>query len=639
MTKRLRRSASLLAVSLTVLGFSAACGSLTLPGVLSGGDSGIPVGAAQPGSVGVSTAANATATPGLARAAGSRTAIVTRGSITEALALDGMTAAQTQENLAYTWRTYVDNVKVKPNQVVKQGDILIDFIATEATRAVDTARARLQTSTGNLAKAKTDADAVRTAAAQRLAADQKQQRQAVLDAQIELSRAQENLKIVQAGRSATDKMVASTSVATYGQTQVAAAQTNLDKVLAGPDPETIKAAQRDVASAQLVLTKAKADFNALTRGPDPAAMRTAQAAVTRATTQLQVVQAAKIDPKAPDQTVAKIQHDQAVQDAQLALDQAQAQMTTLKQPPADVDVQAAKFRVTDAETNLSAAQAKVEALQAGPDQKTIDDAQAGLDHALHAMSELQASLDEVNSHPTPFELRTAQDQVRRAQAAFDNAVASSAAATTDSAGPNFAELEQLIARDQADLAAAEAAVENTHFRAPFDGTVVSVRVKAGDLPSPSQTVIVLARPGPPIVRVDLDDTQASRLVAGQLGTVAVNGGASAGPAADATVVRVTPAAKDGSAGATAMLKVNWADGEVPKFGTPVAASIKLQQKSDVLLVPRSAIRQAGGRTTVEVQDGTLRHLVSVQVGITAAEGVEIVNGLTEGQIVLTTGSA
>jgi len=57
----------------------------------------------------------------------------------------------------------------------------------------------------------------------------------------------------------------------------------------------------------------------------------------------------------------------------------------------------------------------------------------------------------------------------------------------------------------------------------------------------------------------------------------------------------------------------------------------------VLVVPKGAVRQAGGRASVEVQDGTLKHLVVVQVGIQSDTSVEILSGLREGQLVSVTG--
>jgi macrolide-specific efflux system membrane fusion protein len=71
---------------------------------------------------------------------------------------------------------------------------------------------------------------------------------------------------------------------------------------------------------------------------------------------------------------------------------------------------------------------------------------------------------------------------------------------------------------------------------------------------------------------------------------------------------------------------------------PVQVVITLAEKQNVLVVPKSAVRQAGGRASVEVQDGAMRHLVSVQVGTTTDDTVEIIGGLTEGELVLTRAS-
>ena len=77
-------------------------------------------------------------------------------------------------------------------------------------------------------------------------------------------------------------------------------------------------------------------------------------------------------------------------------------------------------------------------------------------------------------------------------------------------GPDLTTLQKIVTQDQAAVAAAEQSLEETHLRAPFDGTVLSVRTKPGETPAPSTPVIILAKPQSPLVRVDLDDTQAGR---------------------------------------------------------------------------------------------------------------------------------
>lgn len=631
MATRLWRWTSQATVCLLTIGLSVACGPTSLPGTPSDADPGSVAGVAQPAAIAAQSVVKVAPTAAKARPGALRSVPVKRDTVTETLLLDGMATAQAQEPIMYAWRAIVDDVKVKAGESVKQGDILVEFSQGDAPKTLMTARAALQLSLGNLAQAQAQAESSQAVTAQRVAADQKNQEQTVLDAQVALTRAQENLVKVQAGKSATERQVADTAVTYYGTTNLVTAQRVLDTALAGPDDNTIRLAQRDVANDQIALSRAQAELAALTNGPDPATLRTAQAAVQRAQSQLQLAQAAKIDPKAPDLAVAKIQHDNSIQDAQAALEDADAQVAKLKQPPADVDVRSARFHVLDAQTNLSTAEAKLETLEAGPDQAAIDDAQHVLEATKHALTEVQAIRDEVYSHPTPAELNQAQDQLRAAQKALDNA--RQLTPVSDAAGPDITAFQQLISQAEADVAAAEQGLEKTHLRAPFDGTVVSVKTKPGETPAPSRPVVIMARPGPPIVRVDPDDIQAEQLAVGQLATIRIGSGKAA-VNADATVTSVTPATRDGSVGATASLATVWADGQLPTLGTPVEVSVSLGSRQDVLVVPKSAVHQSGARTTVEVQDGATRRLVSVQVGITMADRIEIVSGLAEGQLVL-----
>lgn len=635
MVIRSRRWTSLAASGVLVMAV-AACGPVAVPLIQSGADPSAPSSGAAPAGnvaqpISVAAPAVANATPTTARR-GPQPVAVKRDAISEVLTLDGVTAAQAQVPIMFKWRSVVDDVKVKAGQPVKQNDVLIDFSAGDATKALEDARGALRDAQAALSQAQVDAAGRQAAAAQKAAVDQKQRDSVVIEAEIGLKRAQEDMANVKAGKSALEKQGVDSTVAYYGTTAVAQAQDALDALLAGATPETLRSAQSDVTNAQIALKRAQDDLATLTRGPDPAALRAAEATLQRAQTQLQIAQTSKPDPKA-DPALAGLQRDAAIQDGQSAVQAAQAQIATLKQPPPEVNVQAARNRVGDAEIALSTAQNKLAALQAGPDQTAVDAANHQLEFAKHALVEAQQHRDEVYSHPTPAELRAAEDQVRSAQTALDNA-RQAAAAPPDVAAVDTSSLEKTVQQQQAAVTAAEKSLEDTHLRAPFDGTVVSVKTRVGETPAPSLPVIILARPGPPVVRIDLDDAVAPRLSAGLSATVQIGSGDAATPI-DATIASVAPAAADGSTGASAELRVSWPDGAPPKFGAPVTVSVLVQQKQNVLVVPKSAVRQSAGRSVVEVQDGSLRKLVPVQVGISATDVVEIISGVTEGQMVLT----
>jgi len=440
--------------------------------------------------------------------------------------------------------------------------------------------------------------------------------------------------MVRAGKPLSDRQAQETAVS-YGNAQLQQAQADLDRLIAGPDAASLRAAQAEVVKNQAAVAKAQADLDALTRGPDAAAVRSAENTLQRAQTQLKIVQATKPDPKV-DPAIAGLQHDAALQDAQVAEQNAQVALAKLKEPPSDRDVKTARQRVQDAQDAVNAAQAKVDGLQV-PDPATINSAQTNIEHIKHYLAEATANLNEVLSHPTAGELASAQDQVRKAQAAVDNARRAADAPTGDD-GTDMTTLQNAVSQNQSEVARLEQALGNTHLKAPHDGTVVAVRIKVGDTVTPGKALVVLAKPGAPVVRVDLADADAARVAVGQQATVQFDTGSGAPASIDATLAAITPAAADGSSSASAVLQVNWPNGQSPRFGLPAQVSVTVGQRDGVLIVPTTAVHKSGTRNTVEVQDGTLRRLVSVQVGLTSANVVEILSGLNEGQLVLATPS-
>ncbi len=71
-----------------------------------------------------------------------------------------------------------------------------------------------------------------------------------------------------------------------------------------------------------------------------------------------------------------------------------------------------------------------------------------------------------------------------------------------------------------------------------------------------------------------------------------------------------------------------------QLGDRVLISAVLQDKSDILILPPQAIRNVGGRTFVVVQDAKGQRRVDVTLGLQVHDKVEIVSGLTEGQVIV-----
>jgi RND family efflux transporter MFP subunit len=69
-------------------------------------------------------------------------------------------------------------------------------------------------------------------------------------------------------------------------------------------------------------------------------------------------------------------------------------------------------------------------------------------------------------------------------------------------------------------------------------------------------------------------------------------------------------------------------------GDKITATVRLANKEGVLWLPPDAIRSAGGRTFVIINSESGPKRVDIAIGLQARDMVEIVSGLTEGQVVL-----
>jgi macrolide-specific efflux system membrane fusion protein len=129
--------------------------------------------------------------------------------------------------------------------------------------------------------------------------------------------------------------------------------------------------------------------------------------------------------------------------------------------------------------------------------------------------------------------------------------------------------------------------------------------------------------------VDLVNRDGERVQVGQKASVRLAG--TDGDPLSASVVEITKAS-DGAM-QSALLEVAWPTAR-PGYGKSAQVAITVAQKEDTLLVPKRAVRSAGARRYVEYLEGANRRTATVQVGIVSPSDVEILSGLTEGQLVL-----
>lgn len=643
-------------------------------------------------STGASTAPAAQAQAASQAATGGRQAVpVRRGSIVDQLTLPGRVAASDEVLLGFGVSGRVETVAVKAGDSVQEGQLLIEADSASIQRDLAAARSRVEVGVLRSEQAQQQAQARRRDQDRKAAADAGRKEQSVREAESALRRAQADHARVRAGAPAAERRSAEAAVQsaqlayesalaeynrafagpgeieqrlaeqaiTSARISQAKAEAEVQKLANGADPTDLRAAERELMSAQNSYARAVAAVEKVSQ-PDQIAISAAEREVQRAELSLRSAQAQKTDSSST-----RLQKEISVRNAQQDLQAARERLTIARQGPPPADIEAARRDMLSARSSVEGARDRLEVVRRGPEPLVIEQAKANLEAARlsvaqaeqrattlmsgppedtvarlsvsvqQAQSSLQtarASLADVNAKPSREELRDADDRLAAAQQNFERVQADAAdepEAETDTTAFDLQVLERGLAQDRAQVESLERQLAQSRLRAPFAGTVSSVKVRSGDPFESERAVLTLARPGAPVLRADITDRDASRLTGGQRAVVRLDG--ADGGEFDATVDSIL----EGESGVGRMVQLGavWPEPS-PAIGTPVQVIVTVREKDNVLLIPQKAIRSAGARRFVEVIDGQNRTMTDVEIGIVSNGNAEVVSGLRQDQLVL-----
>jgi RND family efflux transporter MFP subunit len=179
----------------------------------------------------------------------------------------------------------------------------------------------------------------------------------------------------------------------------------------------------------------------------------------------------------------------------------------------------------------------------------------------------------------------------------------------------------------------QAQADAAQIISPMDGHVIAVNTYEGQSVDAYNPIVVVANTSQMEVSADLLGTDLNRLVVDMPALISpfnspgqpING-----------VLRRLPALA-GSASSDRSLRIAMS---VPpqqagfKLGDLVTVVVVLQRKENVLWLPPQVIHDFGGRKFALVQNGNFQERVDVKLGIQSVDRVEILEGLTEGQVVI-----
>lgn len=191
-----------------------------------------------------------------------------------------------------------------------------------------------------------------------------------------------------------------------------------------------------------------------------------------------------------------------------------------------------------------------------------------------------------------------------------------------------------VARDNAfdSVKAAQRAFQDAILYAPISGIVVKADPVPNQNVATTDTIIQIADDSQIIFATDVDEADVSKISPHQSVDVTLN--AYPDQTFSGTVSEITPLTKTTSAGATVVtVKINLL--KAPPnlvIGLNGQAQITTAQAKNVLTIPQEALKDDG---TVLVKNNDQLQLVKVRTGIRSDNEVEITQGLTEGQEVVT----
>jgi HlyD family secretion protein len=171
-------------------------------------------------------------------------------------------------------------------------------------------------------------------------------------------------------------------------------------------------------------------------------------------------------------------------------------------------------------------------------------------------------------------------------------------------------------------------LDSLHVRAGIDGVLQQVNVEVGQRVAPGTTLAKVVQPSRLKAQLRIAETQARDIVLGQNATIDTRNGVVQGH-----VIRIDPASQN----ATVTVDVGL-DGALPRGARPdltVDGTIELERLTNVLQVARPGRAQEQSSGTVFRVDANGATQVKVKFGRGSVNEIEIVDGLREGDKIIT----
>ncbi|MFP5247482.1 MAG: efflux RND transporter periplasmic adaptor subunit, partial [Thermoanaerobaculia bacterium] len=197
-----------------------------------------------------------------------------------------------------------------------------------------------------------------------------------------------------------------------------------------------------------------------------------------------------------------------------------------------------------------------------------------------------------------------------------------------SARSELAAQEAKLGRLRAEAELQRQQLEALRVRAGIDGVLQQVSVEVGQRVAPGTMLAKVVQPAQLEARLRIPETQARDVSLGQRASIDTRNGIVPGH-----VIRIDPAAQNATVTVDVAL-----DGPLPRGARPdlgIDGTIELERMTNILHTSRPADAQEHAEGTVFRVDGNEARKVKVRFGRSSVTAIEILDGLREGDRVIT----
>lgn len=267
-------------------------------------------------------------------------------------------------------------------------------------------------------------------------------------------------------------------------------------------------------------------------------------------------------------------------------------------------------------------------------QLDVEEARAALNVADRTARERKRLLAEGAIAGRDTDSAVAQDV--QAQATYDMAVKHLEAVRGTTRAANTQSAQGQLTSAEGRYNSAEAQVSYANLRSPINGVVTDRPYFAGETAPAGSPIVTVMDTTSLLAKLHLSQASAQKLSLGGEAEVAIPG---MDEPLKATVSLISPALDPGSTTVEVWLKLRNSDGKL-KAGTPVHTTMTGTTVDKAVTIPLTAVlpAQDGSTAVMVVSPDNVAHKRPVKLGIRTPEAVEVLNGVTPADNVITDGS-